>query len=160
MTKEDLKNYIQTAEELNNKENNKFLLSLYGWLIPRNDWTGEVVNDYDYSYTLMDDFPIGWRKAFGWEMINEINDIVEEYHLDDFYPIQIKEKFGGLRFYTVPTIDLIYKIINKYEKMSYRICIECGKPAKWVSTGWISPWCDEHKDKKDIPIEDFYNDFS
>ena len=97
MNKEDLKNYIQTADELDDKENNKFLLSLYGWLTPRNDWTGKVVEDYDYSYTLMDDFPIGWRKAFGWEMINEINEVVEQYHLDDFYPTQIKEKFGGLR---------------------------------------------------------------
>lgn len=35
----------------------------------------------------------------------------------------------------------LYDIISKYEKLSYRTCIKCGKPAKWISRGWISPYC-------------------
>ena len=33
--------------------------------MPRNRWTGEVPEDYDYSYTELDSMPDGWRKAFG-----------------------------------------------------------------------------------------------
>ena len=56
----------------------------------------------------------------------------------------------------------IDEIISKYERLSYDICIDCGKPAKWVSTGWISPWCDDckHKynDDRYVPIEDYYGE--
>jgi hypothetical protein len=37
-----------------------------------------------------------------------------------------------------------YPIISKYEILSERTCIVCGKPAKYRSTGWISPYCEEH----------------
>ena len=55
----------------------------------------------------------------------------------------------------------IYDIINKYESLSKRICIHCGKPATKVSVGWISPWCDECAKKIEdyerfVDINDYY----
>ena len=49
----------------------------------------------------------------------------------DFYVDQIKEKFGGLRFYTSFTPnEKIGDLINKAEEDSYLICENCGKPGK------------------------------
>ena len=36
----------------------------------------------------------------------------------------------------------IFEIIEKYENLSYHTCINCGKPATKISTGWICPYCD------------------
>lgn len=36
------------------------------------------------------------------------------------------------------------KILAKYEYISERTCITCGKPADYVTKGWIEPYCKEH----------------
>lgn len=76
---------------------NKQLIAKYPWLLPRNRWTGEVVEDYDYSYTELDDMPDGWRAAFGEQMCEEIQqalNMMEPYQAADFRIVQIKEKYG------------------------------------------------------------------
>lgn len=92
------------------------------------------------------DIPEGWRKAFGLQIVKEINDslirtggrkAVKQYCID-----QIKEKFGGLRWYDTYGTTEVHKIINKYETISYHTCIGCGKPATVQTTGWICPYCD------------------
>lgn len=92
--------------------------------------------------------PIGWRKAFGIQMCNEIKEsllrtggksAVNNYYIDD-----VKEKFGGLRWYDSHSTVEVEKIINKYENISYHTCIVCGKPANVRTTGWICPYCNEH----------------
>lgn len=35
----------------------------------------------------------------------------------------------------------VQDIIDKYTELSRNICINCGKPAEWMSKGWISPYC-------------------
>jgi len=61
----------------------------------------------------------------------------------------IKEKFGGLRFYTNGcTSDNHYDIISKYEKLSYTICEECGEPGEPRHTGWIKTLCEKHHDER------------
>ena len=134
--------YTSTIEE------NKELCKNYPWLYPRNVWTDEPVEDYDYSYTLLDDMPNGWRIAFGKQMCEEINNVLKKADwVNKYRIIQIKEKFGSLRWYdsTVPAeiSDEIQDIIEKYEEISARTCISCGKPATRISTGWICPWCDD-----------------
>lgn len=36
----------------------------------------------------------------------------------------------------------VYKIIDKYENISYHTCINCGSPAKYLSKGYILPYCE------------------
>lgn len=144
-------------------EENKKLIEKYPFLLPRNRWTDEVSEDYDYSYTEMDAMPGGWRIAFGDAMLEELaaalGDYAKEYRIT-----QIKEKYGGLRWYDngAPTHCGHYGVINKYESMSYHICIECGAAATKVSTGWISPYCDTCATKLENwenfkPIDKFYS---
>ena len=68
--------------------------------------------------------------------------------LYDLRIMQIKEKFGGLRFYIegAPRESRVDDIISKYESMSERLCGICGRPAKYLSQGWIYPWCEDCKD--------------
>ena len=57
---------------------------------------------------------------------------------------QVKEKFGGLRFYVDGGDDWVYGAISMAESMSYRTCEVCGAPGKTRGTGWVRTTCDEH----------------
>jgi len=58
--------------------------------------------------------------------------------------VQIKEKFGGLRFYVQAATDKHYNYISFAESMSYRTCEECGAPGKTYTDGWHKTLCDIH----------------
>ena len=60
--------------------------------------------------------------------------------LYDYHILEIKEKYGQLRWYDTGGVD---EITEKYLKISERICVECGKPATRQSTHWICPYCDD-----------------
>ncbi len=55
---------------------------------------------------------------------------------------QVKEKFGGLRFYMTCGSDEIFDLISEAEALSYKTCEECGKPGEERDTGWIHTHCD------------------
>jgi len=129
--------------ETSQKEN-KQLCEQYPFLLPRNIWTDEIPKDFDYSYTELDAMPDGWRKAFGLQMCKELKqELIKINKMDEFRIVQIKEKFGELRFYTNWTTNEIEAIINKYTELSRKTCINCGKPATVITTGWISPFCND-----------------
>lgn len=62
--------------------------------------------------------------------------------------VQVKEKFGGLRFYVNGGDDAVDSFISFAESMSHRICEKCGKPGKSRTGGWIYTLCDEHAEEK------------
>lgn len=134
----------------------KELKKRYPFLIPRNVFTDEICQmdpddnpEWFENWTLLDDMPDGWRKAFGEQMCEEIrNAILEkgtEEDLQHYRILQIKEKYGQLRWYTSWSTADLDKIVDKYTALSEETCIRCGKPAAWVSCGYISPFCDECK---------------
>ena len=105
-----------------------------------------------YDFTYLDDMPEGWRKTFGKEMCEEIRRVlVKANYLNKYRVIQVKEKYGSLRWYDAGAPSSIYRelqdVIDKYEEMSVRTCIRCGRPATKISLGWISPFCDECAEK-------------
>lgn len=124
---------------------NKELIEKYPFLTVRNVWTDEIL---DTEYTQFDMIPDGWRKAFGMQMIEELNSIlVKAGCIDDYRIIQIKEKFGALRWYDngIPknAFEEYTAWADKYSELSARVCINCGKPATKLSRGWICPYCDD-----------------
>lgn len=144
--------------------NNKELLKKYPFLRLRNLMTGKY--DRSTKVTWLDGMPGGWRKAFGEPMMEELANALKG---EELLITQVKEKFGGLRFYCQGASREVYDIISKYERMSYYICISCGKPATKISMGWISPYCDQcalelnQKLDKDlkvdfVPIEEYYKE--
>ena len=130
-----------TEEQLHNW----ILCGKYPFLIPRYDWRGEIIEDYDYTSTYLDDIPVGWKIAFGEMMCEEIKqELVRCNYLDEFRIIQAKEKFGQARIYTngEPVDCKVQEIIDKYSVLSENICIICGKPdVPITNNGWISPYC-------------------
>lgn len=60
---------------------------------------------------------------------------------------QVKEKFGGLRFYVNNANDEHYHYIYFAESMSYRTCEECGAPGQTYHMGWYRTLCDKHADE-------------
>lgn len=72
-----------------------------------------------------------------------------QWHTDkNSYPqveaIQVKEKFGGLRFYTNNIDDYLSGYIAFAETLSYKICDKCGTTNNITTTkGWIRTICKE-----------------
>lgn len=60
---------------------------------------------------------------------------------------QVKEKFGGLRFY-IATVDKRIQAWTDYaEAVSTRICEECGAPGEQRHGGWVRTLCDKHEEE-------------
>ena len=57
---------------------------------------------------------------------------------------QVKEKFGGLRFYYDGGDSYIDGVVAMAELMSERTCEECGNPGKLYTNGWHRTLCVEH----------------
>jgi len=62
---------------------------------------------------------------------------------------QVKEKFGGLRFYVQAATDEHYNYITFAESMSYKTCETCGAPGTYYPFGWHHVACDEHASEDD-----------
>lgn len=147
-TKED---YNKWLDDQSNPELNKKLVEEFPFLLPRNRWTGEVHKDYDYSYTELRDLENGWAKAFGYDLICDLKEVLVKTNCLDKYRItQIKEKYGTLRWYDYGAPKEVLDIINKYEQLSYETCIHCGKPSEYVTLGWINYLCKDCLDKYDL----------
>lgn len=72
----------------------------------------------------------------------------EPREVRDEYPqvvaVQVKEKFGGLRFYVEGGTSEIHNFIAMAESMSYRTCEECGSPGNVYRKGWHKTMCEVH----------------
>ncbi len=61
---------------------------------------------------------------------------------------QIKEKFGGLRFYINSAPDEVRNLIREAEEKSYEICEVTGDPGKLrTDIGWHRTLCDSEYEK-------------
>jgi hypothetical protein len=56
--------------------------------------------------------------------------------------MQVKEKFGTLRFYLTMGTDEMYDLIEVAEGVSGRTCEGCGQPGSMHSEGWMFVNCD------------------
>ena len=61
---------------------------------------------------------------------------------------QIKEKFGGLRFYYDGGDDEISGMVRMAESWADHSCEECGAPGKSRNGGWIKTLCDKHEEER------------
>ena len=96
-------------------------------------------------------FAAGWGASVdcgeGWwpiiaQLDRDIAAIEPDYEVD-----QIKEKFGGLRFYYpggTGNDARIDELIAQAERPAAQTCELCGAPGRARATGWIRTVCDEH----------------
>jgi len=97
----------------------------------------------------------GFECGEGWYILLKTLLRSIEWHLDPehtfprkerlpFEIIQIKESFGGLRFYYSGGDDRIMGMVNLAESLSYEICETCGSTKNVKQTpGWITTLCED-----------------
>lgn len=71
------------------KIKNWLLIKKYPWLQCRNVWNDKKLG---YDFTWLDDMPQGWRKAFGMNIVKEIDEALGNYR-NEYKITQIKEKY-------------------------------------------------------------------
>ena len=62
---------------------------------------------------------------------------------------QIKEKFGGLRFYYEGGDDRIHGMVSMAESWADKSCETCGTPGTSGGKGWIKTLCPTHRAEAD-----------
>lgn len=58
--------------------------------------------------------------------------------------VQVKEKYGTLRFYYDGGDDYIAGAVDLAESLSGTICEECGEPGHRRGGGWVRTLCSNH----------------
>ncbi len=82
-------------KEIKKRICNQKLIKKYPWLQIKNVWTGRSMNS---EFTWLDDLPEGWRKAFGLQMVKELDQILRKANYQNKYQItQIKEKWRRVK---------------------------------------------------------------
>jgi hypothetical protein len=80
----------------------------------------------------------------GWSKI--IDSLYDK--LPDVYVYQVKEKFGGLRFYTDGLTEEEDTIVDEACELSEKTCEICGEEGKIIDFGhWYECRCPEHAKK-------------
>jgi hypothetical protein len=108
----------------------------------------------------------GWYKILE-QLISHIDHYLNHKYKGeqtDFEIVQIKEKFGGLRFYVHNADDVIHELIRFTENLSYRTCEYCGSNQNVMrSKGWIVTACKDcigtnqyliDREREWVPIKD------
>ena len=93
------------------------------------------------------DVQVGWYPLIK-NLINELINLGWDKQVT-----QVKEKFGGLRFYINGGSDEIYNKITEAEKLSHETCELCGKKGELrTKIRWFTTLCDEHYEQKYTPL--------
>lgn len=91
----------------------------------------------------------GWFQLL-WDLSEKIEKCLEDQPLAGFEVVQVKEKFGTLRYYTSHYRKDIHDCIREAESASARTCEECGEPGKIREGGWIRTLCDNcHEEREE-----------
>lgn len=85
----------------------------------------------------------GWSK-----LLDKIYDILPP----DAYVVQVKEKFGGIRFYVYGVSEEVLDFIDSIEKESYETCEICGNPGNIRDGSWVTTRCDSCYAKEKLGI--------
>jgi hypothetical protein len=89
----------------------------------------------------------GWFDLL-WRLCEDLEPLVAEFEVaggPKFEVLQVKEKFGGLRFYVnCRRNEAIRQRIGIAADESFRTCEVCGQPGKLREDRWIKTLCDEH----------------
>ena len=115
-----------------------------GWWPILESLCGQIQSHIDWSH-----------KNREWDLKNgkEPREVVPQVVVE-----QIKEKFGGLRFYYRGGDEQIHGMVRMAESWADHSCEECGKPGQRRSGGWIRTLCDEHEAKRQEEMKKRFND--
>jgi len=136
----------------------------------------DEVQEYEkFSMKMEEKFPLmfankygGFAVGTGWYPIIEALCTNIQSHIDwqnknhEKHPVveqvvveQIKEKFGGLRFYYQGGDEKIQGMVRMAEAWADHSCEECGAPGERRSGGWIRTLCDLHESERQAKQEKY-----
>lgn len=137
-----------------------------GWYMLLDELMGEIQNRIenvnrwrkkgDHKYKFFEKWSYNWRirSHRDQKLKKKIGEWIEKKAPRVFLPPltiridQIKEKFGGLRFYYSGGDDAIHGMVSLAESLSYKICEGCGSTKDIGYTkGWITTMCKECYEK-------------
>jgi len=91
--------------------------------------------------------PFGIETGDGWfKIIDQLSadiTLLDEKNGTTTIAVQVKEKYGGLRFYVESGSDAVYDLIDAAEEESLKTCEMCGEPGELRGVGWVSTMCDK-----------------
>jgi hypothetical protein len=121
-------------------------------------------NQYDeFAKRMEETYPNMFKEAYGgfavgagwWTIIESLCNNIQS-HIDwqvkrgkdcpQVVVEQIKEKFGGLRFYYSGGDDEISGMVHMAESWAAHSCETCGAPGERRGGGWIRTLCDYHEE--------------
>ena len=108
-----------------------------------------IFKDYggDITKTCM-----GWGMTCGSGWFLLIDELCSKLS-DQAVALQVKEKFGGLRFYLHGTEE-DQKVANDYEEKSLKTCETCGGPGEHQNDrGWLRTICEKCNEKRKVALE-------
>lgn len=93
----------------------------------------------------------GFECGNGWyDIIDSLSASLEAINLqlleagtDAIEAMQVKEKYGTLRFYTNYGFADADKLISQAEALSGKTCEDCGKPGKLRGDHWVNTLCEK-----------------
>jgi len=122
-----------------NKENTNLLFEKYPNLFPNGSKVNPMESLMVYGFECGD----GWINLID-KLCSDITNLKTECMV-----VQVKEKFGGLRFYTEGTSNEVFDLIRKAEEDSFNICEICGESGKLIDFhGWMMVRCNAHKNQR------------
>lgn len=119
-----------------------------------------LVKDFPnlYRHRKNESYCIWWGIAVGdgWEpMIRELSAKLEalivalpKRQQAKYFATQVKEKFGGLRFYMSKATDEMRALLDEAETKSFETCESCGSPGTLRRGSWITVACDPCEEKR------------
>lgn len=137
-----------------NEEHTQHLLSRYPVLYTQHDWS---LRDTAMCW--------GFECGDGWfNLIDALSQKLEWLNRTGAVrveAVQVKEKFGGLRFYSVikdasddfPS-EMICDLSDHAENYSYQVCEECGERGREREGGWIRTLCDKHAKERGYELDE------
>jgi len=123
-----------------------------------NENTKKLWNNFPNLYSGKDKsvqdslIPFGFECQDGWfKIIYDLSEKLEKLIIEDkktspdpnYFPIalQVKEKFGGLRFYMTCATDDMENAIADAEKMCDETCEVCGNEGTLTGERWLAVRC-------------------
>jgi hypothetical protein len=90
--------------------------------------------------------PYNWEGAVGQGWRSLVEPLIELCKQADVPILQVKEKYGGLRFYVGAAPDEVHAAIEAAEEASLSTCEVCGNTGTLMGRGWFKTRCQDHKD--------------
>lgn len=89
-----------------------------------------------------------------WQNQNAAKGYTQYKQVPQLKAVQVKEKFGTLRFYSEGGDDHIFGMIRMAEAMSAVTCEECGAPGEQRHGGWVRTLCDRHEAERQRKMQE------